>query len=684
MTHIESQMTKECSISEARTPVPCSSALPVRPLRVLLAGKAVAPSAVGGGEIQMQATAHALGSLGMTVRLGRPGSDDLAGVDCLHLFGSLPEHLPLVEAAKRHPNLASEIIEILANNRKTAPKAIRYLREFATDEEPAIRAAAMKGLYSTAPGTMQDELSAGLRDADDRVRIAAATVLVKVLGDEQEKAAPGLSDGDDPFGYPSWSGDSFPAVRPSMMARALRVIGLGNSPDVEVVEEEPELVKDAPEADDDGPSVAADATEDEKPEPPPERPMEQWLRDFHAGKGRPKWMTPLIEPLQKMLRAEDGEERVAAAVPLVALGKAEEALPVLIEATGSQRALFATSVTVLRWLTWDERLRVYRQLQPLADGESDHHTLVRAMITIVDDRAADLLWELLAGDDIEAGLAHLLQRGLQRVYYGEEYVSDSNITPVQRRETAAAAKKWATTGTEWQRVMGLALLLHARREQAAEVAQQLVDDPQLDDRLRQDAYQILLAAQSPPAARRMAAAALSSEDAPRRKMALHYLVGDGSAIGRLRDVISLSVNDDNSMSMYYSDGEPIVPEPPKGLKVEQIRPLLDDPDPKTAAYAGYLLALFDDPSGMEKLLQFRRKDKKGDGFFDEDRLDRLTYRAIAVLNDPKHVPVLEEIYAGMAEFKVAEFYWTIRIMSGTEVVLLRKKIRDKVGMSNLR
>jgi glycosyltransferase involved in cell wall biosynthesis len=68
---------------------------------VLLAGKLAAMDAPGGGEVQMLALATALPSAGVAARLWRPWEDSLSSADCLHLFGSLPEHLPVVEAARR-------------------------------------------------------------------------------------------------------------------------------------------------------------------------------------------------------------------------------------------------------------------------------------------------------------------------------------------------------------------------------------------------------------------------------------------------------------------------------------------------------------------------------------------------------------------------------------------------------
>lgn len=70
--------------------------------KISLAGKLTAMDAPGGGEIQMLALADALAEIDVDARLWRPWEERLAQSDCLHLFGSLPEHLPVVQMAKRH------------------------------------------------------------------------------------------------------------------------------------------------------------------------------------------------------------------------------------------------------------------------------------------------------------------------------------------------------------------------------------------------------------------------------------------------------------------------------------------------------------------------------------------------------------------------------------------------------
>lgn len=74
---------------------------PRRQPRVCLAGKLTALASPGGGEVQLTAMARRLPQVGVAARLWRPWDDPLSEFDCLHLFGSLPEHLELVATAKR-------------------------------------------------------------------------------------------------------------------------------------------------------------------------------------------------------------------------------------------------------------------------------------------------------------------------------------------------------------------------------------------------------------------------------------------------------------------------------------------------------------------------------------------------------------------------------------------------------
>ena len=74
-----------------------------RTRRILMAGRHDAAVAPGGGEIQLSSTLDSLCDFGIDARRMVPGEmDDLASrADCVHLFGSRAEFLPLVESARR-------------------------------------------------------------------------------------------------------------------------------------------------------------------------------------------------------------------------------------------------------------------------------------------------------------------------------------------------------------------------------------------------------------------------------------------------------------------------------------------------------------------------------------------------------------------------------------------------------
>lgn len=229
------------------------------------------------------------------------------------------------------------------------------------------------------------------------------------------------------------------------------------------------------------------------------------------------------------------------------------------------------------------------------------------MTQVTDRRAVELFWELLADEEATVSVAYALERSLRKVYYGEAiYNSQSKAAqmPLRRREVAEVAKPRATAGSEWQRVVGLALLLGAAPGEAVEPARQMSDDPKLSEPLRNDAFQVLLAAQPKTERMKTAIAALSSDQSARRKLVLTYLVQGSSVLRYLRGRIPLWFDGSNDGGITYSGGQPIIPEPPPGLEAEHVRPLVADSDPEVAAYAGYLLALFGDAAGLDKLLGY--------------------------------------------------------------------------------
>jgi len=106
--------------------------------------------------------------------------------------------------------------------------------------------------------------------------------------------------------------------------------------------------------------------------------------------------------------------------------------------------------------------------------------------------------------------------------------------------------------------------------------------------------------------------------------------------------------------------------------------LLASPDAEVAALAGYLVTLLGEPDGLVPLLNYWRAQSKN------QELDRLVYRAVAVCDDPQFIPLLREIYGRIKQqWDQQEFYWTIRIMGGPEILEFRKRLRKEIGVGNL-
>src|SRR5205807_2286870 len=109
------------------------------------------------------------------------------------------------------------------------------------------------------------------------------------------------------------------------------------------------------------------------------------------------------------------------------------------------------------------------------------------------------------------------------------------------------------------------------------------------------------------------------------------------------------------LGSYPPNGKSWTPEPPHGLRLDMVKPLLADPDPELRGRAGYLAVLLNDPAGLEPLIRHWRERAR----YDEAWV-QLVFRALAALGDDARVPILEEIYRGYEAGSyqgVTVFYW---------------------------
>jgi hypothetical protein len=333
-------------------------------------------------------------------------------------------------------------------------------------------------------------------------------------------------------------------------------------------------------------------------------------------------------------------------------------------------------------LVREKRLALFNDLRQIDGREGQIGLLFEGISQAHDARDEELFWTVL-GEETTPNVASYVYGCLQPYYsIARNTIHYSNSRSDEKRGDPETVKKLSAridAGPELQRLVALALLAGVDNEEAAKAAERLMNDATLGEDLRRDAFQIMLLTQPEMTTRVEAAvAALNQNDPTRSRIALKYLAGGVNSLGMLRERMFLAMTIVNQEPESRGSGQPIIPRPPKGLKLDDVRPLMDDSDEEIVAYAAYLMALMNDASGMDSLVDYWRQTGR-----QNSSIGRFVYRAAAVLDDPKYVPVLREIYGQMQDYQISEFYWTIRIMSGPEILKFRKEIREKHGMSQL-
>jgi HEAT repeat protein/thiol-disulfide isomerase/thioredoxin len=616
---------------------------------------------------------------------------------------------PLVRAAAKHPEVAPQIVEILARGRKMRKSAVVELRKFRRHENPLVRVAALEGLFETVPEEIAKEILPGLSDADGKVRTAAATIVFRVLENERNQAKQQRLSRESRSSYTMTRDISRPSTPLGAVAEAIAGIFGGSPapvkarpaevpvPDVPATKKDEKKPADVKKGESAEPAPAAKPAapaEKEKPAAPAEKEdpaglaagMERWLKDFLAGKDRPDWAAAAVEPLEKMTRSADPQERMAAAIALVPLGKAAECLPIILEAAKAGPKDYSAAASVLPWLVWEDRLKFFHQVYAAATADRSMDVAVYYMAEVPDRRAAAVFWEVLDDPKATANVAGAVQRGLFGAHlndssYMYNYNSSRPVTKAVTRgleELAREAGDRVAEGSELRRLVALAVLSYADTDRAVEIACGILSDPKAGEDLRRDAFRLLLVTQPKKEGEKQAVAALALKDASRWQPALEYLVHGSSEMQQLRDAIYVFAPERNSSNPFGN--EPLVIKPPEGLQADHLRPLLSHADPLVAARAGYLMALLGDRDGLEPLLRYVRKEGK-----QNDNWKQLAVQAIAAADDSTQLPFLKEVYAGLERYEVSRFYWTIRVMTGPEILKFRKQIRDDAGgMSGLR
>jgi HEAT repeat protein len=590
---------------------------------------------------------------------------------------------PLAETVQSHPELASEIVKSMVYGNKTRARSLAHLHKFITNADPRVRAAAISGLCRMDPEAAEADLRTTLADADSEVRIAAATGLFGIIQTERRVGVASYDADEEPVP------DSPPPT--GFFQSVIRLFSGASAQPAPPPMPESESNKtesDAPAEVETPAGTTAPAVRSEEAAsiyPEPGDPAEAFLKEIRAGKGLPMWqhnLAPLLEPL---VAAASPRERLAGALALLALGRDSTAITVLDDLLQHEQQMASQIAGALPWLPVAERERMLAKLLAAADLPLGAlPTIAEILAAIRSPHSGDALWKLSADARIDPEAAEHVRDALAQYYLGQSYQYNMERVAARRRKAAiAAAGLHATSGAPWERLIALSLLLSVGHDDAAEKARLLLDDETAESEFRADALQALLLALSESRADELAAQQLASKRPKVRERALEYLTLGNQEMSTVREGrFTLKINHSYSMRSRET-GQPIVPEAPEGLAVDDLLPLLDSGDPRTAALAGYLLALLDRDEGLPPLLRYWEEHAR-----DNPDWMRLVYRAIARGDDSSRVGVLNDIYGRLhtddhSHF-LPEFYWTIRSMTGPEILELRKTMRDEVGVENLR
>ena len=403
--------------------------------------------------------------------------------------------------------------------------------------------------------------------------------------------------------------------------------------------------------------------------------------NFLAGKGRQKWVSDCIPLLKSLLQAKNAEERLAAALCLVALGQERQALAIVLEAAKAEPILQDRAAGVLSWLPWERRIPVFRQLLALAPGEEEWRQIVLALASCYDPRTIPLLWEVAAQSDLKSENSGSLLLALLQAYFGTRYLYDGMQLPQRYRPWAEqAACQRVQNGPELQRLIALGLLAVLQPQQAHLLADKVVNDPSTPPAVRQDAWQIMLYTQGTQKGQQLAARELTEADGDIHIKALALRV---VAFG-LREAGSLRGGKFNLEELHNRFVQQDVVgggELPRGLHSQHVKPFITDPRPRTAAAAAYLLTLLGEQDQLEPLLRYWSSQAPGD-----ERVIRMVYRAVTTSGDDAHVPVLEAIYRRFLNDQpelVRDMLQQMHNMKGPAAQSLRRRIeqdlRGRVG-----
>ena len=404
---------------------------------------------------------------------------------------------------------------------------------------------------------------------------------------------------------------------------------------------------------------------------------EQWLTNWRKS---PSAVLPWLEGtrpvVERLYKSDDPVTKAHASLAAVRLG-IEIAPSEVIESVSALPDSTSRLGATYRWLPKESRSELLFFSAKTEDVDDYLPAIIKEArkydkSTIVADtwKSLDMI------DPQHVGYGYYIRQALMQVMTGKTYYSSQS-----EKATAKIADRIvesvSQTKTPFARMMGISLLGDVDADRVDSLVANAYKDDKLDEPTRRDWARMALGAKGKKEATELAASWLDNETF--LTVALDYIAEGHTGISQT-EVASIEVP--NAGPSVYSRGKITVPQVDAAIQPAAIKSLLDHKEPEIVAKATYLLIVMGeetDIAPLEKIFRSEGIDPYLSGWTD------LYLMAIAMRNDDSNVTVLEEIYEKLKDrsYRAKEFYWKIRIMTGSRALKLRKLIRDDHGMDNL-
>ena len=611
----------------------------------------------------------------------------------------------LLEIAWKFPEIRNAILPKLKRDLSTK-KTAEFLRERFASNTADHRAFALEGMSRFAVDGHEEFIVPAIRDPSVPVRVAAARAISAWLDkfhSRQKELPPTPKDGMN-FSFQSSvaieSGGIEFGGKLSGGFNLLNSIGAmfgGKQKPASADKPEPEPMALAtgntePLADKPEPKPMALATGNAEPladknpkttADGPQKPSadsdanDRWLSTWReAPETVLPWVSEMKESLLELAESGDDETRAYATLAAVRLGatiEVSDLLSLTEHVTNRESRLH----DLYPWLEHSVRVELLETVGSLPDGDAILTKLFEQARRYDPKDYYEAFWNSLrkiTPEHFHQGWS--LRRKMMVLETGQQYFS-SDDPKVTKRFADSLSKQLQQVNEPVARLIGLSVLGELDSQQVADLVGDAYANSELDDALRRDYARFAIAALPEPESLNLSLRML--EDDLLMPVGLAYVAEGYEGVSNT-EIGSIEVP--GAMDIY-STGALIVAKVSPRVDIADILPLVEHQDSAVVAMATFVLVVLGEDVDLAPLEREARKE--GLGGYLSGATDLLVL-AIAFRGHDQDVSILEEVYDAIrsgSQWTLRDLYWKIRIMSGPNVLKLRKRMREEVGISKL-